>query len=102
MILFSVLGILAVLAYSGARIATDFEQRRNLIRDTRLTHLAQGIGELTHALQKERGASAGFLASNGTHFGGDLAGYREEAMEELRLLQVPLTRSGRTWKATGN
>ncbi|MEM6895744.1 MAG: nitrate- and nitrite sensing domain-containing protein [Pseudomonadota bacterium] len=86
MILFSVLGILAVLAYSGARIATDFEQRRNLIRDTRLTHLAQGIGELTHALQKERGASAGFLASNGMHFGGDLAGYREEADASIASL----------------
>ncbi|MEL6688739.1 MAG: nitrate- and nitrite sensing domain-containing protein [Pseudomonadota bacterium] len=87
MIMLSVWGILAVLAYSGARIGGDLTMLSDLRRDTQLTNLTQQIGGLTHALQRERGASTGFVASRGESFAGSLKELRENSdarIDELR------------------
>ncbi|MEM1373939.1 MAG: nitrate- and nitrite sensing domain-containing protein [Pseudomonadota bacterium] len=86
MILLSVWGILAVLAYSGARIAADMSIRADLKRDTQLTELAGHIGALTHALQRERGASTGFLASKGEAFATTLPGLRDTSDARIAAL----------------
>jgi len=92
MILLSVWGILAVLANSGARIAGDLQQRSYLARDAHLTTLVQEVGALTHALQRERGASTGFLASGGESFGSALPGLREDSDGRISDLRNAMTR----------
>ncbi|MEM1233147.1 MAG: nitrate- and nitrite sensing domain-containing protein [Pseudomonadota bacterium] len=86
MILLSVWGIFAVLAYSGARIGNDLSIRADLRRDTQLTELAGHIGALTHALQRERGASTGFIASRGEAFTEALPGLRETSDARISSL----------------
>ncbi len=68
MILLSVWGVLAVLAYSGTQVRTDLIRRAQLTLDEELIAIAGQVGALTHEFQKERGASTGFLASDGESF----------------------------------
>ncbi len=68
MVLLTLLGFVGVLAYAGVQLADDLAARRALANDARHATLAASVGALTHELQKERGASAGFLASGGVSF----------------------------------
>ncbi|MCH2075893.1 MAG: nitrate- and nitrite sensing domain-containing protein [Rhodobacteraceae bacterium] len=91
MILLSVWGILAVLAYSGARIGGDLTMLSDLRRDTQLTNLTQQIGGLTHALQRERGASSGYVASRGANFGSDLQTLRQDSDARIEELTTAIS-----------
>ena len=86
MVLLTIWGILAVLAYSGARIGGDLILLSDLKRDTRLTEMTGQIGDLTHALQRERGASTGFVASQGGSFRSELRLLREES--DVRIAEL--------------
>ncbi|MEM6477751.1 MAG: methyl-accepting chemotaxis protein, partial [Pseudomonadota bacterium] len=86
MIFLCIWGSLAVFAYSGARIAADLRQRSDLAKDTLQSQLAGHIGGLTHALQRERGASTGFTASRGENFASALKGLR--AASDLTIGQL--------------
>ncbi|NYZ14102.1 HAMP domain-containing protein [Azospirillum sp. RWY-5-1] len=73
--------LVAVLALVGISAVTVYERWRTLAdlgRVETLTEAAVAIGSLAHELQKERGASALFLASGGTQF-------RSELTEQRRL-----------------
>lgn len=61
-------GFLVVLAFAGPQVGSLLDNHRNLQADANLTQLARSIGSLTHELQKERGASAGFVSSKGMSF----------------------------------
>ena len=73
------LGLSAVIVFAGGEIRSDLVERRQLEGDIVLSALANRIGGLTHELQKERGASAGFLASGGTAFAEALPRQRAES-----------------------
>lgn len=62
------LGVASILTFAGGELSIDFKARSQLKQDALLSSLAAEVGGLTHELQKERGASAGYLASNGTAF----------------------------------
>ncbi|MBZ9566353.1 methyl-accepting chemotaxis protein [Modicisalibacter tunisiensis] len=84
------LPILAMLyfAISGAiarqQIATGMD------RLYALTSLAQRAGNLVHQLQRERGMTAGFLGSQGEHFGERLREQRITSDQQLARLQETL------------
>ncbi len=69
-----------MLALAAAQIGLDkIEDSRSLDRVAALSDTAGLVGDLVHGLQKERGASAGFLDSKGAAFGDDVAKFRKEA-----------------------
>lgn len=70
-------GFLAAFLLAGLHMADNIAIQRGLAKDRVLTGLSAAIGELTHELQKERGASAGFIASKGASFATELPKQRE-------------------------
>lgn len=62
------LGLFAVLEYAYSDISKELAQKDQIERDILLTSIAQSVGNMTHELQKERGATSGFIASGGTAF----------------------------------
>lgn len=77
------LGIIAVLALAGTELSKDLSERRKLQDDKLLSNLSFSVGALTHELQKERGASAGFIASGGTAFVEELPKQRALSDEKI-------------------
>ncbi|MEL7345530.1 MAG: nitrate- and nitrite sensing domain-containing protein, partial [Pseudomonadota bacterium] len=57
----------------------------------RLTNLAVSVGAMTHELQKERGATAGFLASNGEDFANTLVEQRELSDAKVSELRASIS-----------
>ena len=54
--------------------------------------LVVAVGEVTHALQAERGFSSGFINSKGKNFAQDLPLQHQRADEKIRLVREILTR----------
>ena len=75
------------LAYFGAfTIWSDWKQVENLQLVQRQVETAVKISTAIHEVQKERGLSAGYLASKGTRFQAELGKQREAS--DLRLKQL--------------
>lgn len=87
MILISALGFGAVFAYAYVNISDNLKEIRSIDEDTKLVAVVQAIGAMTHELQKERGASAGFIASGGTEFRANLNSQRKSSDETLKAFQ---------------
>ncbi|MEM8572610.1 MAG: nitrate- and nitrite sensing domain-containing protein [Pseudomonadota bacterium] len=79
MLILTASGFFVALAFAGPQIWGLLQDRAKLQADATLTTLAQSIGGLTHELQKERGASAGFLSSNGANFTDVLPAQRRDS-----------------------
>jgi len=67
---------LVLLFFSLDLVFIKFEAYKNLHDSRSLVELAVKIGDLVHELQKERGASAGFLGAKGKKFQSILANQR--------------------------
>ncbi|SDR24225.1 nitrate- and nitrite sensing domain-containing protein [Pseudovibrio sp. Tun.PSC04-5.I4] len=76
-LLLSAIPCIAALVFLAQLIAGHTEQVRQLESLSQLTHLSVKIGNLVHEQQKERGATALFLASKGTKFASDLNAQRK-------------------------
>ncbi len=61
---------------SGANLITDYKQLNSYESIYKLSLLSNNIGNLVHELQKERGASTGFLSNRGQKFGDKLTNQR--------------------------
>ncbi len=83
-------GVAAVTSFAGLGLYWGFQERRALVDDTSLTTLATRIGGLTHELQKERGASAGFLASKGQNFVDALPKQRALSDGQIKTVRTAL------------
>ena len=83
MVVIAVIGFIGITAYAGLGFKADLTFNKSLHEDERLIELATSVGPLTHELQKERGASAGFLASKGTKFGDTLKQQRKVSDEKI-------------------
>lgn len=94
MILLSVLGFSAVVLYAGVNITRNLDQITQSKDDARLATLVGAVGALTHELQKERGASAGFIASAGTEFRSNLAKQRTLSDEKIEGFHNAVRGSG--------
>jgi len=79
MVVLALSGFLAAFLFFGLQISADWRTRNQIIDDGKKTQLSRSIGALTHELQKERGASAGFLASNGNAFVTELPAQRKNS-----------------------
>ena len=69
---------------SGMNLANTYTQFRSDKNIITMVEFSQQIGLLVHELQKERGASSGFLASNGQKF-GDILNTQRTATDEKAL-----------------
>ena len=83
MAMIAAIGFSLILAYASIGLVQDMHQQRATNIDEELTLLAQSVGGLTHELQKERGASAGFLASDGANFSDELP--RQRDLSDARI-----------------
>ncbi len=77
LLLLTATGFVVALIFAGPQVSNLLQERKALQNDARLTSLASLIGNLTHELQKERGASAGFLSSKGLSFATELPAQRK-------------------------
>ncbi len=100
MLVIAGLGVVAVATYAGVGLYAGFQERRALVEDTRLTTLATRIGGMTHELQKERGASAGFLASQGRNFADALPKQRALSDAQLQIVRDALVALQKDPRAT--
>ncbi|MEO9652311.1 MAG: nitrate- and nitrite sensing domain-containing protein [Roseobacter sp.] len=83
-------GFLVTLAFAGPQIVALIADRATIKVDVHLTRLTATIGHLTHELQKERGASAGFISSNGAKFGDILPAQRiasDKAISDFEIAE---------------
>ncbi|NNE88012.1 MAG: nitrate- and nitrite sensing domain-containing protein, partial [Silicimonas sp.] len=87
MIVLTVLGFLAVFLYAGVNISSSLVDLRQMRDDQKLVSIATVVGALTHELQKERGASAGFIASEGAEFRSILTDQRKLSDEKIKAFQ---------------
>ncbi|MDW4496406.1 nitrate- and nitrite sensing domain-containing protein [Sulfitobacter sp. D35] len=75
----ALMGLAAVTVYAGSQITRLIAERRALQNDALLTAISMDIGRMTHEVQKERGASAGFLSSGGANFAEVLPEQRKQS-----------------------
>lgn len=83
MLLMVAIPIAGMLVFVARDISDKTDSLRDLNMTSALTGLAVKSGSLIHELQKERGLSAGFVASKGEKFRDDLARQRGET--DLRI-----------------
>ena len=88
MIVIALIGFIVVSVYAQLQIYGDWQHSKSLEMDMRLTSLSTSIGGLTHELQKERGASAGFIASKGSNFADTLKKQRGLSDAEIEAYHV--------------
>ncbi|MEI6984757.1 MAG: nitrate- and nitrite sensing domain-containing protein [Rhodospirillaceae bacterium] len=82
--------IIALIGVSGALVQERWAVMRENADLTDLAASVTKISALVHELQRERGASALFLNSNGQQFRSELAGQRERSDRAARVLNVAL------------
>ncbi len=70
---------------------SEFHNETNLKEVAHLTRLASAMGNVVHSLQKERGASAGYLNTAGKQFSNEIAAFRDETDNGLAALQAQFT-----------
>lgn len=71
----------------GNTLVNSYSDFKNLSMNEFLTELSIKISNLVHELQKERGASAGYIGSKGRKFSGILASQRELTDIKLNKLK---------------
>jgi len=81
------LPLLGLIYFSGNQLIATYQQKRSLEEMKVLTDSAIVSALLVHELQKERGASAGFLGSKGDKFGDILNKQRQQTDLNLHSLK---------------
>ncbi len=79
MLILTASGFVVALTFAGPEIRSMYQEQAMLRNDTLKTRLSASIGAMTHELQKERGASAGFISSRGANFAEALPRQRQES-----------------------
>ena len=82
---------IVLLFFAGDLVVIKLKTYTNLHRSKNLVELAVKIGDLVHEIQKERGASAGFLGAKGTKFREILSNQRILTDQRLRDLKQALS-----------
>ncbi|WP_336231858.1 methyl-accepting chemotaxis protein [Thalassospira sp. CH_XMU1458] len=82
--------LLGLVVLSGVIISDRYREMDELGKIGGLTELAVQIGATVHELQKERGASAGFIGSKGEQFGPQLADQRNLSDARIQSLRDAL------------
>lgn len=82
--------LLAYLVISINNLLAGYMQLNSYNAVQQLSLFSNSISNLVHELQKERGASAGFLSSGGEKFGSKLAGQKNSTDDKLRTFSDSL------------
>ncbi len=83
--------ILGLLLFSGIAVLEQFHTSREMAKLERLASIGPNLGGLVHELQKERGASAGFISSKGGQsFASRVSAQRLTTDQALQNLQDTL------------
>ena len=85
-LLIVILPLSAYLYVSGSTLLSGYRQVSSYYEIHELSLLSNDISSLVHELQKERGASAGFLGSKGKKFGSRLSSQRNETDKKRNKL----------------
>lgn len=91
MLLMLLLPIAGMLYFSIKDVVSHYDRMRNAEASKTQTSLAVASSALIHELQKERGMTAGFLASKGAKFKPELAKQREETNGRIAKLNEFVT-----------
>ena len=83
--------VIALLVLSLFVIGARYQEMNELSKIRGLASLAGEIGETVHELQKERGASAGFIGSRGQEFGLQLKEQRNLSDQKIDALHDALS-----------
>ncbi|QIK38277.1 methyl-accepting chemotaxis protein [Caldichromatium japonicum] len=87
LILYPVIPLLALLGLTAFSFTQYLAELQSLQRAKTLITLGLALSETAHELQKERGMSSGFLASQGAKFADRLPGQRKAADAQIARLQ---------------
>lgn len=90
-LLIVILPLSAYLCVSGSALLGEYRQFKSYNSIYKLSILSNNISKLVHDLQKERGASAGFLGSKGEKFGDKLSRQRRDTDTKKANLTEYLT-----------
>ncbi|OSQ31708.1 chemotaxis protein [Thalassospira sp. MCCC 1A03138] len=88
--------IFGVVVLSLVIVSSRYQQMSELGKIRGLTEVAGYIGATVHELQKERGASAGFIGSGGKQFGDQLVSQRKISDEKIAALSAILAKFDQT------
>jgi methyl-accepting chemotaxis protein len=80
--------LLSVIGYTLQNVRHAYDEWQSLATTESLMDVAIALGDLTHNLQIERGATAGFVQSKGAKFAADLPTYRANTDKQLQALQT--------------
>ena len=84
------LPVAGLLVYAGIVMTDRFGEQQEMQALNELAQLAPTVSALVHELQKERGQSAGFIASNGKKFADALPKQRQTSDTKRQDLQTAL------------
>ena len=87
LILLLTLPLVGLVIFTAINAQQSYKEWRNLTQTEALMNVAVAIGNATHNLQIERGATAGFVQSKGERFASDLPGYRAETDQKIGALK---------------
>ena len=93
LIILSALSMLIILSYALYVVVENYQKYDDAKNTLKIAKLSVELGNVLHELQKERGASAGYLNSKGKKFGDILISQRKETDKKLHVLQEYLNRS---------
>jgi len=85
-----VLPVAGLLAFSGFLVFDKYQTSADMGQVQELAVVAPVISAVVHEMQKERGMSAGFIASKGAKFAQDLPGQRKLTDEKQAVLSQTL------------
>jgi methyl-accepting chemotaxis protein len=87
LILLLALPLTGLIIFAAINAQRSYAEWRGLTQTESLMNVAVAIGDASHHLQIERGATAGFVQSRGKRFSNDLPGYRAETDLKIGLLK---------------
>ena len=86
LLLAMVLPVAGLLVYAGIVITDRYGEQQEMQALNELAQLAPTVSALVHEMQKERGQSAGFIASKGERFADTLPTQRQDTNGKRQTL----------------
>ncbi|MBM3566671.1 MAG: hypothetical protein FJX42_11240, partial [Alphaproteobacteria bacterium] len=85
----------ALIVLTAVGVGRGWQAREKAVEVGDLALVLSGIGAVVHEVQKERGLSAGFVASRGTRFAAELRAQREASDQALAALDSTIAQAFR-------
>ncbi|NVK19601.1 MAG: nitrate- and nitrite sensing domain-containing protein [Methylocystaceae bacterium] len=86
----AILPLIALLYFAGSTVLDKRTTVQEMDKIEQLSEIASVFSDLVHELQKERGASAGFLGSKGKAFGDKVVAQRKNTDEKYKPIPAAL------------